>query len=76
MFIDEEIESVVNSVFVRYWSQSSWPYEDAQSKTDFGTIENRVSSSWVSELESAEVFGAEYIEKSKERKKANTNCCK
>lgn len=69
MTIDEEIESLSNNVFAKYWWDTAWPFADATSQSEYGQIDEKVSASWVSTLDSATIYWEEFLAENKDKKK-------
>jgi len=69
LIADEEVESVVNKVFVEYSTAIGWPYSDASSQTEYWLIEDKVSWTNIDSVWSANEYWANYIEENKSEKK-------
>lgn len=67
--IEEQVENVVNTLFVQYGVDVGWPYEDATSKTTYGNIEGYQRPSGITDVAGAWVFGNQYIADNKDEKK-------
>lgn len=69
LYIEEEIESWVNKVFVDYWTTIYGPINNAPSQSTYWIIENTATSNNVEDEASAIIFWNEYLLDNKDWKK-------